>query len=249
MGQRAARQDGPGAQNGRQGRGGERAAEAVGVAAGQWCPLPSSPAVAGLHAAGPKRPGQRPAGGPRLPQVLEDAQVTRSSVRSASLGGSGLRRRRALGAGDPDAAVLRPRGDPPLRASQAAVQERCPGPRTAPHRFMLEGLWAQGALLDPQSARVEARLAAPRRPCAAPIRRLDTLDGMARVGAQRVGAEVGADRAPCPDAEHLSRWAGMSPGQDERAGKRRRGTTAQGTTWLRRTRTHAAGAATRPTGG
>ena len=124
-----------------------------------------------------------------------------------------------------------------------------PGPRTAPHRFLLEGWWEQGAFLDPQSARVEARLAAPRRPFAAPSRRLDTLDGMARVGAQRVGAELGPDMAPCPDADHLSSGAGRRPGKDERAGKRRSGTTAQGNTWLRRTRTQAAGAATSHTGG
>jgi transposase len=53
----------------------------------------------------------------------------------------------------------------------------------------------------------------------------------------------------CPDADHLSSWAGMSPGNDERAGKRRSGKTTKGNKWLRRTLSQAAWASTRHKGG
>ena len=156
---------------------------------------------------------------------------------------------RALVAGDTDAEVLRQRGDPQLRASQAALHESVQGQRTAHHRFMREGLLEQVAFLDTQMAPVEARREEQRRPVEAQIRRLDTIDGIDRVGAQSVLAELGPDMAPCPDAEHLSSWAGMRPGNDERAGKRRSGKTAKGTKWLRRTLTQAAWAASRHKGG
>jgi hypothetical protein len=51
--------------------------------------------------------------------------------------------------------------------------------------------------------------------------------------------------AQFPDADHLSSWAGMSPGNDESAGKRRSGKTTQGNKWLRRTLSQAAWAATK----
>jgi hypothetical protein len=44
-------------------------------------------------------------------------------------------------------------------------------------------------------------------------------------------------------------WAGMSPGNDESAGKRRSGKTTKGNKWLRRTLTQAAWAATKRKGG
>lgn len=193
--------------------------------------------------------GQRTSVVNRLHKVLEDAKVQLSSVISDILGVSGLRMLRALVAGETDAEVLSPLGDPKLRASQAALQESLQGQLTAQHRFMLEGLLEQVAFLDTQIARVDARLEEQRRPFEEQIRRLDTIDGIDRGGAQSVLAELGPDMAPFPDADHLSSWAGMSPGNAERAGKRRRGKTAKGNKWLRRTLPQAAWAATRHKGG
>ena len=48
-----------------------------------------------------------------------------------------------------------------------------------------------------------------------------------------------------PSADHVSSWVGMSPGNEESAGKRRSGKTAKGNKWIRRTLTQAAWAATR----
>ena len=193
--------------------------------------------------------GQRPSGVHRLHQVLEAANVQWASVRRAILGVSGLRMWRALGAGETDAEVRRQRGAPKRRAAPAAWHESLHGQLPAPHRFMREGWLAQGAFLDTPMARLEACLEEQRRPFEAQIRRLDTLDGMDRVGAPRVLAELGPDMAPCPDADPLSSGAGRRPGHDERAGKRRSGQTAKGHTWRRRTLTQAAWAAPRHKGG
>ncbi len=46
-----------------------------------------------------------------------------------------------------------------------------------------------------------------------------------------------------PDEDHLSSWAGMSPGNEESAGKRMRNRTTKGNRWLRRALTEAAWAA------
>ncbi len=48
-----------------------------------------------------------------------------------------------------------------------------------------------------------------------------------------------------PTAKHLASWAGLCPGNDQSAGKRRSGKTRTGSKWLRATLTEAALAATK----
>jgi transposase len=50
-----------------------------------------------------------------------------------------------------------------------------------------------------------------------------------------------------PSAQHLASWAGMGPGNDERAGKRLKGTARKGNPWLRRLLVEAAHAAAHTT--
>ena len=102
-------------------------------------------------------------------------------------------------------------GDPKLRASQDALQESLQGKLTEHHRFMLEGLLEQVAFLEAQIARLDGRLEEQLRPFEAQLKRLDTIDGIDRVGAQSLLAELGPDMGQFPDADHLSSWAGMSP--------------------------------------
>ncbi len=58
-------------------------------------------------------------------------------------------------------------------------------------------------------------------------------------------AETGGDMSAFPTAKHLTSWAGVCPGNDQSAGKRRSGRTTKGSKWLRGTLIEAAKAAAR----
>ena len=77
------------------------------------------------------------------------------------------------------------------------------------------------------------------------IRRLQTIPGMSKVGAMIVLAELGGGVSSFRSAEALSSWAGMCPGNNESAGKRKSGRTLFGNKRLKRILCEAAWAATK----
>ncbi len=50
---------------------------------------------------------------------------------------------------------------------------------------------------------------------------LQTIPGVKKQGAAAIIAEIGADMDIFPTEGHLSTWAGMSPGNNESAGKKK----------------------------
>ena len=67
------------------------------------------------------------------------------------------------------------------------------------------------------------------------IQKLDEIPGIGRQSAETILAETGLDMARFPTAKHLSNWAGLAPGNNESAGKRRHGRTTKGNITLKTT--------------
>jgi transposase len=77
---------------------------------------------------------------------------------------------------------------------------------------------------------------------------LMTIPGIKRRTAEAVLAEIGTDMGRFATAGHLASWAGLCPGNNESAGKRRGGRTTKGNKWLKAALVQAAWAAARKKG-
>ena len=74
---------------------------------------------------------------------------------------------------------------------------------------------------------------------------IQTIPGISEVNASAILAEIGADMSQFPDEAHLSSWAGVCPGNNESAGKKKSGKTQKGNSFLKGTLTEAAWAASK----
>jgi transposase len=169
----------------------------------------------------------------RVQKVLEDANIKLASVASDPLGVSGRAMIAALIAGqeDPDALAERARGR--MRAKIPQLRQALTGRVTAHHRFQLRALMDQVGFLEGLIERFDLRIAAAMTPLAVAAARLETIPGLGTRSAEVILAEIGADMERFPSPGHLASWAGLCPGNDQSAGRRRSGRTTKGSQWLR----------------
>ena len=188
---------------------------------------------------------ERAAEASRLHKTLEGANIKLGSVATDVLGVSGRQMLVALTAGTTDAATLAELARGKLRDKLPLLERALRGRVGAHQRFMLAQQLAHLEALDELIERVSAEVADRMRPFEAALARLDTIPGIGPRTAETLLAEIGANVDRFPTAGHLASWAGMCPGNDESAGKRRSGRTRKGDAWLRCALIEAAQAAAR----
>jgi len=181
----------------------------------------------------------------RLHKVLQDANVKLSNVTHHVLGVSGRAMLDALVAGTTDPDVLADLARGQLRKKLPALRQALTGRFRAHHAFLLGQILAHLDYLEEAIAAVSAHIEEQLRPFAPQVERLMTIPGVQRRTAETILAEIGTDMAVFPTAGHLASWAGMCPGNNESAGKRRSGKTRKGSKWLRTSLIEAANAAAR----
>lgn len=89
---------------------------------------------------------------------------------------------------------------------------------------------------------VEAELSLEQREA---VEALTAIPGISKVSAKNIIAVIGTDMSHFPSERHLSKWAGLCPGNNESAGKRRSGRTSKGNALLRTTLVQCAQSASR----
>ncbi len=66
-----------------------------------------------------------------------------------------------------------------------------------------------------------------------PSKLLQTIPGVGATAAATSVSEIGTAMGRFPSAKHLASWAGLCPGNKQRAGKRLSGKPTKGDTWLK----------------
>jgi transposase len=181
----------------------------------------------------------------RIQKILEDANIKLASVASDILGASGRDMLRALIRGETDAGKMADLARRQLRSKIPQLRPALEGKVTEHHRFMLGELLHHLEYLEGRIEEFSRRIEEESRPFAPAIAKVATLPGFDQRSAQNVVAEIGADMHVFPSAQHLASWAGVCPGNNESAGKRKSGKTTKGNRWLRSALSQSAWAAAR----
>jgi transposase len=188
---------------------------------------------------------QRVSEGQRLSKVLEDAGIKIDSVASELLGKSGRAMIEALIAGERDPGILADLALGRLRRKTEELVMACDGRFSASHAQMCRLHLDAYDHLTGMIAGLDALVAAAAAPFAALIARLVTIPGIGQRTAEVIVAETGGDMTRFATAARLASWAGLAPGDNESAGKRKHAAARKGDRHLRAAMTEAAWATAR----
>jgi transposase len=181
----------------------------------------------------------------RLQKVLEGANIKLAAVATDLMGASARDMLAALIAGTTDAAGLAQLARGRMRQKLPQLVQALTGQFQVHQRFLVAQQLAHIDFLDETIERVSAEITGRMQPVEEAVMLLDTIPGVGRRTAETVLAEIGSEMGRFPTAAHLAAWAGRAPGNNESAGKRRRGKTRKGSPWLRAALVEAAQAAGR----
>ena len=181
----------------------------------------------------------------RIQKTLEEANIKLGSVISNIVGVSGRRIIEAIIAGVRNPQKLAQLADRRIKASPKALYEALHGRLTGHHRFMLQlhlGQYdALASSIEQIDAQVETAIrtkiddeaASGQPPFHSLTGLLCTIPGIASLAATSILSEIGSDMSRFATDGHLVSWAGLCPGQNESAGKRKSSRLRKGAPWLK----------------
>jgi transposase len=189
----------------------------------------------------------------RIQKLIESANIKLGQVASDVLGASGRAMLQALVQGESDAQQLAELARGTLKGKRPELRRALQGHLTPTQRWVLGELLGRyqelAAALDRVNGQIRKEVAESPDPFVAEaVRLLDTIPGVGEQVAETIIAEIGVDMSRFPSAGHLASWAGMCPGNNESAGKRRSGKTRKGSPYLRAMLVQAAWAASHTKG-
>jgi transposase len=155
---------------------------------------------------------------------------------------------RALAVGETEAEQMSRLAQGILKRKQPQLQQALAGRFTPAQRWILGQLLDQYEHMEAALQNAEARIRQEVETSADPfvaeaVQLLDTIPGVGETVAQLIVAEIGVDMERFPTDHHLASWAGVCPGNNESAGKRKSGKTTKGSRYLRAALVQAAWAA------
>lgn len=157
----------------------------------------------------------------RLHKVLEDANIKIASVMSDVFGVSGNLMVEQLIAGQEDPKILASQAKGMLRKKIPELELALEGHIREHHRFMLKTISQSIQNIEETILTVELRIDVFLDKLSREIELLESIPGVGKETATTILAEIGNDMEVFPDHKHLASWAGIAPGSNESAGKKK----------------------------
>jgi transposase len=177
--------------------------------------------------------GQLAAEKNRLHKVLTDGGIRLGVVVSDVHGAAARKMVKALIAGKSASEVL-DLASKRFKASREELFDAVQGELTPSHRFVLDELMRHIEEIEARIARFDARLLAGMDEQRNALALLQTLPGVDLIGAAMLLVEIGTNMDAFGSADRLASWAGVCPGNNESAGKRKSGRAGKGNPYVRR---------------
>jgi transposase len=157
----------------------------------------------------------------RFQKILEDANIKLGDYISDVFGVSGTVITDAIIQGQGNAEALAALTGNRLKATKEQLAEALTGKITAHHRFMLKtirkNITQTQALIQEVEQAIDEHLSSHQ----LSMELLQTIPGVGKESAGAILSEIGDDMSAFPSAQHLASWAGISPGNNESAGKKK----------------------------
>ncbi|MEW9674501.1 IS110 family transposase [Ammoniphilus sp. 3BR4] len=172
----------------------------------------------------------------RIQKVLEGANIKLSSVATDILGVSGRLMLDAIIDGVEDPEELAGLAKRRLKSKKEDLERALFGSIGFHQKMMLKVQLEHIDFLNKQIAKLDEEIQQRMQPYEEDIELLDSIPGIGRSHAEQLLAEIGLGKdisKQFPTAPHLCSWAGMVPGNNESAGKKKSGRTRKGNKKLR----------------
>lgn len=181
----------------------------------------------------------------RMQKVLEGANIKLGSVVSDIGGVSSRKMLEALIKGTDDVEALSSLAIGKMKNKKEELKRALKGLMGEHQKMILAAMLRHVDYLTEEINRLDNEIKERMRPFEGQVVLLDSIIGVGERSAQTIIAEIGTDMSVFPSAGHLSSWAGMCPGHNESAGKKKSSRTRKGNKTLRCTLVECAKAAGR----
>lgn len=170
----------------------------------------------------------------RIQKVLEGANIKLGSVVSDIMGVSARDMLRAIADGEDDPEKLASFARRTMKKKKDELELALRGYINPHQRLMIKTILTHIDFLSDQIDMLDQEITNRYTSDRQDIERLDSIPGIATRMAEQILAEIGTDVAnQFPSAAHLCSWAGLVPGHNESAGKRKSTTMKKGNKYLK----------------